>query len=127
GHADLMLDTWPYNAHTTASDALWCGCPVLTWRGDTFAGRVAASVLNAVGLPELVMPDADRYVEQAIGLALDPARLARYRKYLFGGGPDTALFDVAHFARALEAAYLRMAEQFRSGIREAIDVSDESP
>ena len=119
-HADLFLDTWPYNAHTTASDALWCGCPVLTWRGDTFAGRVAASVLTAVGLPELIAASVDDYTARAIELAADHARLARYRNYLLGAGRKSALFDVAATARALETAYLRMAAQFRSGGRTPI-------
>ena len=73
-HADLFLDTWPYNAHTTASDALWAGCPVLTVLGETFAGRVAASLLHAVGLPELVTESTPRYIAKAIALAADPAR-----------------------------------------------------
>ena len=78
--ADLFLDTWPYNAHTTASDALWAGCPVLTLRGETFASRVAASLLSAVGLPELICDSVDGYVRKAVALARDAderQRLAR--------------------------------------------------
>ena len=117
-HAALFLDTWPYNAHTTASDALWAGCPVLTWLGETFAGRVAASLVTAVGLPELVCADPDSYTERAIALARDPAALAGYRRYLSGPGRQSALFDTAATTRALEAAYLGMAEQYQRGVRE---------
>src|SRR6185295_2146486 len=81
-HADLFLDTWPYNAHTTASDALWAGCPVLTTLGTTFAGRVAASLLHAAGLPELVTADTHEYVARAIALAQDRGELARLKAHL---------------------------------------------
>jgi predicted O-linked N-acetylglucosamine transferase (SPINDLY family) len=120
--ADLFLDTWPYNAHTTASDALWAGCPVLTWLGDTFAGRVGASLLTAVGLPELIAPDVRGYVARAIELANEPAALARCRQYLADAGRESALFDTVATTRALEDAYTRMAEQTRSGARAAFRV-----
>ena len=113
-HADLFLDTWPYNAHTTGSDALWCGCPLVSWRGTTFAGRVAASLLEAVGLPELVARDVDDYVPLATALARDGERRRRLRDYLLGPGRDSALFDTAATTAALEAAYLNMAEQYRN-------------
>ncbi|MFO1317805.1 MAG: tetratricopeptide repeat protein [Burkholderiales bacterium] len=122
GHADLFLDTWPYNAHTTASDALWAGCPVLTKDGDTFAGRVGASLLAAVGLPELVAPSRDAYVERAVALANDPATRARLRAHLAGAGRASALFDTARTTRALEAAYAAMAEQHRNGVRRTFRV-----
>jgi predicted O-linked N-acetylglucosamine transferase (SPINDLY family) len=115
--ADLFLDTWPYNAHTTASDALWAGCPVLTWLGETFAGRAAASLLNAVGLPELVAPDVEHYVEQAIALAKDPEERKRLRAHLAGPGRSSHLFDTMAATRAIERAYLGMAEQYRAGRR----------
>jgi predicted O-linked N-acetylglucosamine transferase (SPINDLY family) len=115
--ADLFLDTWPYNAHTTASDALWAGCPVLTRLGETFAGRVAASLLTAVGLPELIAADTQSYVEQAIALAGDPRRRAMLRGYLDGPGRTSSLFDTAATTLAIEQAYLRMAEQYRQGAR----------
>src|SRR6185369_11407537 len=83
-HADLFLDTWPYNAHTTASDALWAGCPVLTTLGTTFAGRVAASLLNAAGLPDLVTANVDEYVARAIALAQDRGELQRLKTHLAG-------------------------------------------
>jgi len=122
-HADLFLDTWPYNAHTTASDALWAGCPVLTWRGDTFAGRVAASLLHAVGLPELVADTRDDYVERAIALAADARERARLRAFLAGTGRASPLFDTAATARALESAYEAMAAQYRRGTRELIRIA----
>ena len=120
--ADLFLDTWPYNAHTTGSDALWAGCPVLTLAGDTFAGRVGESLLRAVGLPELVAGNVDAYVAKAVELAADRAALARLRTYLEGAGRTSPLFDTLATTRALEAAYLAMADQYRRGVREPIDI-----
>ena len=117
-HADLFLDTWPYNAHTTASDALWAGCPVLTWLGETFAGRVAASLLTAVGLAELIAADVAHYTERAIELARDSEALGRYHRHLSGPGRQSELFDTAATTRALEAAYLGMAAQYARGVRE---------
>jgi predicted O-linked N-acetylglucosamine transferase (SPINDLY family) len=125
-HADLFLDTWPYNGHTTASDALWAGCPVLTWLGDTFAGRVGASLLTAVGLPELIAPDVAGYVQQAIAFAGDSEWRARSRRHLAGAGRDSPLFDTAATTRALEAAYIRIAEQRRRGVREAFRVATDT-
>jgi len=121
--ADLFLDTWPYNAHTTGSDALWAGCPVLTLSGDTFASRVGESLANAVGLPELVARDVDSYVARAVALAGDRDELARLRAYLAGPGRGSALFDTQSTTRALEAAYAAMADQYRRGVREPIDVA----
>ena len=123
-HADLFLDTWPYNAHTTASDALWMGCPVVTWRGETFAGRVGASLLRAVGLPELVAPDRAGYVALASGLAADAGRRQACRSRLLDAGRASPLFDVAKSARALEAAYDDMARQYRAGTRAPIRIED---
>jgi protein O-GlcNAc transferase len=121
-HADLFIDTWPYNAHTTASDALWAGCPVLTTLGTTFAGRVAASLLAAAGLPELVQPTVDRYVATAIALAGDPGERARLKAHLAGAGHASPLFDTVQTTRALEAAYVAMAEQYRQGVRRSFRV-----
>ena len=115
--ADLFLDTWPYNAHTTASDALWAGCPVLTWLGDTFAGRVAASLLHAVGLPELVMDDVEQYVARAIELGRNRELLAPMRHHLANAGRASPLFDTAATTRALERAFETMAAQRRGGTR----------
>ncbi|HEY1326170.1 MAG TPA: tetratricopeptide repeat protein [Casimicrobiaceae bacterium] len=125
-HADLFLDTWPYNAHTTASDALWAGCPVVTLRGETFAGRVAASLLHAVGLPELVTDSVDAYVDTVTALAKNAGERARLRAYLEGSGRSSALFDTVATTRALEAAYQAMAEQYRRGVREPIRIGTSS-
>jgi predicted O-linked N-acetylglucosamine transferase (SPINDLY family) len=121
--ADLFLDTWPYNAHTTASDALWAGCPLVTLRGETFAARVAASLLSAVGLPQLVCDDVDRYVATTIALARDADERRRLRDYLEGPGHTSPLFDTVATTRALEAAYMAMAEQYRKGLREPIRIA----
>lgn len=115
-HADLFLDTRTYNAHTTASDALWAGVPVLTCPGDAFAGRVAASLLQAVGLSELVTPSLAAYEEAAIRLARDKARLADLRARLVANLRRTPLFDTEGFARSLEAACLAMHERRVAGL-----------
>jgi predicted O-linked N-acetylglucosamine transferase (SPINDLY family) len=111
--ADLFLDTRTCNAHTTASDALWAGLPLLAWPGDAFAGRVAASLLHAIGLPELVMSDGAAYERTAISLAHDPARLAALRAKLAANRLTTPLFDTARYTRDLEAAYENMASRLR--------------
>jgi len=113
--ADLFLDTWPYNAHTTASDALWAGLPVLSRRGETFAGRVGASLLEAAGLPELVVGSAEAYVDLARDLAHDRARLAGLRARLARERLRCPLFDTAGFTRALEAAFAAMARRHAAG------------
>jgi predicted O-linked N-acetylglucosamine transferase (SPINDLY family) len=110
--ADLFLDTLPCNAHTTASDALWAGLPVLTCKGSTFAGRVAASMLYAVGLPELVTESLAAYEALAISLAHDPASLSAIRAKLARNQHTAPLFNTARFTRHLEAAYTHM----RSGL-----------
>jgi len=113
--ADLFLDTLPCNAHTTASDALWAGLPVLTCLGGTFAGRVAASLVNAAGLPEMIATNLDEY--QAIGLKLarEPAQLAAIKAKLVANRGTCALFDPARFARNIEAAYTTMWETWQRG------------
>jgi len=104
--ADLFLDTLPYNAHTTASDALWAGLPVLSCRGGTFPGRVGASLLHALGLAdELLADDVADYESRALALARDPARLAVVRARLAQARATAPLFDTPAYARALEAAY----------------------
>jgi protein O-GlcNAc transferase len=114
--ADLFLDTWPYNAHTTASDALWAGLPVLTRAGRAFQARVAASLLKAVGLAELITHTAQDYEELAVQLATTPARLATYRAHLLSQGKQSPLFDGRRFTRDLESAYRLMLQQHqRSG------------
>jgi len=115
GLADLFLDTLPYNAHTTASDALWMGVPVLTCLGSTFAGRVAASLLQAVGLPELVTSSLDEYESLALKLAGDPALLGSLRERLAQNRLSYPLFDTARLARHVEAAYTTMWGTWRRG------------
>ncbi len=107
-HADLFLDTQPYNAHTTASDALWAGVPIVTCPGESFAGRVAASLLHAVGLPELVTDTLADYEALALALAQDPARLAAVKAKLAAARDTAPLFDAAAYAAGIEAAYQRM-------------------
>jgi len=114
--ADLFLDTLPCNAHTTASDALWAGLPVLTCLGATFAGRVAASLLTAVGLPELVTPDLAAYEALALQLATDAGRLAMLRQKLQAQRDSAPLFDTPRFTAHLEKAYLQMVERYRQGL-----------
>jgi protein O-GlcNAc transferase len=113
--ADLALDTLPYGAHTTASDALWVGVPVLTRIGKTFAGCVAASLLNAVGLPELVAHSAGQYHSLAMELAQNPALLAGIRTRLATNRETMSLFDTPHMTRNLEAAYIEMWNRHQIG------------
>jgi protein O-GlcNAc transferase len=113
--ADLFLDTLPYNAHTTASDALWTGLPVLTCAGSTFAGRVAASLLHAVGLPELVTRDLHEYEELALKLAQSPAMLSEIAARLTTNRATAPLFDTHRFRRHLESAYITMWERYQRG------------
>lgn len=114
--ADLFLDTLPYNAGTTASDALWTGLPVLTCAGETFAGRVGASLLQAVGLPELIAASQERYESLAVELASDPQLLAALRGKLAANLRTTPLFDTVASARHLEAAYAAMYERYLAGL-----------
>jgi len=114
--ADLFLDTLPYNAHSTAIDALWAGLPILTRLGSSFAGRVAASVLRAIELPELVTTSVQQYEELAVELGTNPARLATLKQRLADNRMSTPLFDSRSFVRQLEAAYLRMYERYREGL-----------
>lgn len=113
--ADLFLDTLPYNAHTTASDALWAGLPVLTCMGTTFPGRVAASLLNAVGLPELVTENLADYEALALKLARSPDLLAGIRARLWRNRSDHPLFDTKRFCSHMESAYTLMWERHQRG------------
>jgi len=113
--ADLFLDTLPYNAHTTASDALWAGLPVLTCLGTQFDGRVAASLLETIGLPELVTHSLEDYEKLALSLARDPARLQGLRARLQANRLTSPLYDTDRFRRDLETAYLRTMEIARAG------------
>ena len=112
--ADLFLDTLPYNAHTTASDALWAGLPVLTQLGSTFPGRVAASLLNAVGLPELIVSTPQAYEDLAIELAANPEKLAVIKRKLSKNRLTMPLFDTGLYARRLDAAYATMYGRYRA-------------
>jgi len=114
--ADLFLDTLPSNAHTTASDALWAGLPVLTCLGATFAGRVAASLLNAIGLPELITKTPETYEQMAIELATHPERLAVIKHKLAENRLTTPLFDTKLFTKHIEAAYTAMHERNQAGL-----------
>jgi predicted O-linked N-acetylglucosamine transferase (SPINDLY family) len=122
--ADLFLDTLPYNAHTTGSDALWTGLPVLTLAGPTFAGRVAASLLNAVDLPEMVTHSVGDYEALALKLARDPQALAAVRAKLRANRDHSALFDTARMTRSLEAAYTQMWRRSQSGHPAATFLAD---
>lgn len=114
--ADLFLDTLPYNAGTTASDALWMGLPVLTQRGKSFCGRMAASLLTAAGLPQLIAEDAKAYVDTAVRLALAPTELAALRAHLQSQRLSTPLFDAPRFTRHLERAFGEAHRQRLAGV-----------
>jgi protein O-GlcNAc transferase len=114
-HADLFLDTLPCNAHTTASDALWVGLPVLTCSGETFAGRVAGSLLTAVGMAGLVTESLEQYEQTAQALARDPQRLIALRQTLQKNRDTSALFDLPKLTANIEAAYARMWQTWLSG------------
>jgi protein O-GlcNAc transferase len=113
--ADLFLDTFPYNAHTTASDALWAGCPVLTMAGETFASRVAASLLSALDLPELITRSLADYQDAALRLARNTGLLVALRERLEASRKESQLFNADWFARNLEKAYSTMWEIYASG------------
>jgi protein O-GlcNAc transferase len=114
--ADLFLDTLPYNAHATASHALWAGLPVLTCLGETFAGRVAASLLQAIGLPELITTMPETYESLAIELAENPLKLAEIRRRLADNRLTRPLFDTRLFTQHIEAAYTTVYERHRAGL-----------
>ncbi len=114
--ADLFIDTFPYNAHTTSSDALWAGLPVLTLCGRSFASRVGASLLNAVGLPELIACTQQQYEDKAIELALHPALLDSMRERLSSNHQNAAVFNGKQFAKDVESAYLAMHERHCAGL-----------
>jgi predicted O-linked N-acetylglucosamine transferase (SPINDLY family) len=114
--ADLFLDTLPYNAGATASDALWAGLPLLTCRGETFASRVGASLLTAAGIPELIASDRGGYEDLAVALATDGPRLAAIRNRLAAAQRTATPADSAAFTASLEALYRRMYERCHSGL-----------
>ena len=114
--ADLLLDTRPYNANVTACDGLWAGVPVVTCPGDTFPGRVTASLLRAAGLPELIAASLDEYERIATALAQDHERLARIKAKLGCNRATNPLFDTALFTRDLERAYTAIWRRQQEGL-----------
>jgi predicted O-linked N-acetylglucosamine transferase (SPINDLY family) len=114
--ADLFLDTSPYNAGTTASDALWVGLPVLTFTGQSFSARMGASLLNAIGLPELVASSQDQYEELAIELGRSKEKLLAIKEKLAANRLSMPLFDTLKFTRNLEAAYVKAYDRLQRGL-----------
>jgi predicted O-linked N-acetylglucosamine transferase (SPINDLY family) len=114
--ADVFVDTWPYNAHTTAADALWAGVPVVTLYGNSFASRVAASVLNAAGLAELAFQNADDYVNAVLALAEDRQLLAGYKGHLERWRKNLPLFDSSTYGRDFAALLQRMWARWQAGL-----------
>lgn len=126
--ADLLLDTLPYNAHTTASDALWMGIPLVTCSGDTFASRVAGSLLHAVGLPELITADLDEYFELALALSQDPERYQALVSRLATNRLTTPLFDIKRYTQHIENLYQQMWDRYQCGTEPmALDTELERP
>ncbi len=111
--ADLMLDTFPYNAGTTANDALWMGLPIVTYAGRSYISRMAGSLLNAVGLPELVTSSLPDYERLAVQLGRNPLRVRSYKRYLAEQGRQSALFDVPRLVRDIEEQFERLALEHR--------------
>jgi predicted O-linked N-acetylglucosamine transferase (SPINDLY family) len=112
----LFLDTLPYIAGTTASDALWVGLPVLTSAGETMAGRIAASLLTAIGLPEMITSNYEQYKDAAVALANRPDVLRSFGHRILAQRNTTALFDVSSFAHNLEGAYRIMYQRHTAGL-----------
>ena len=115
--ADLFLDTTPYGAHTTASDALWMAVPVLTWSGRSFASRVCGSLVRSAGLPELVVDSAEAYVEKAVEIGSDRAHAQALRATLEANRDTCVLFDMDLLAEKLEALYGEMIAEYQAGLR----------
>ena len=116
GCADLYLDTWPCNAHTTAGEALWAGVPVVSLTGPTFAQRVGASLLTTIGLPELICSDAAEYVERVVALGTDAKQRGALCERLRGRIGASPLFDGERFARDIESLYERMWQRATAGL-----------
>jgi predicted O-linked N-acetylglucosamine transferase (SPINDLY family) len=114
--ADMFLDTYPYNAHTTASDALWAGLPVLTLMGESFAARVAASLLNAIDLPELITHSQAEYESLAVELATHPEKLLQIKRKLQDNRLTKPLFDTPRYTKNIEAAYTQMYGRYQAGL-----------
>jgi protein O-GlcNAc transferase len=113
--ADLFIDTLPFNAHTTACDALWAGVPVLTFPGESFASRVAASLLTAIDMPELITSNQADYEALAFGLATNPERLQQLKQKLNQNRLSTPLFDSTLVTKDLESAYIAIYERSLAG------------
>jgi predicted O-linked N-acetylglucosamine transferase (SPINDLY family) len=114
--ADIYIDTWPCNGHTTVSDALWAGVPVVTYAGRSFASRVAASLLHGVNLPQLITHDLAAYKAQILSLAADPAQRAGIRAHLQDARQTAPLFDSARYAQDFSDLLWRMAERHAQGL-----------
>ena len=115
--ADLFIDTFPYNAHATATDALWTGLPILTYMGESFASRVAASLLNAIELSELIATTQEQYEARAIDLATNPEKLKAIKYKLERNRLTTALFDTPRFTKHIQAAYKQMYERYQADLQ----------
>ena len=122
--ADLFLDTTPYGAHTTASDALWMGVPVLTLSGRSFASRVCGSLVRAAGIPEMVCVSATEFVERAIALGSDQAQLVALRERLSKGRSSCTLFNLSGLVGALEQHFRHMWDDYKSGLRPRPDLAN---
>jgi predicted O-linked N-acetylglucosamine transferase (SPINDLY family) len=116
GLADLFLDTFPYNAHTTAVDSLKAGVPLVTLLGKSFAGRVAASLLGAVGLSDLIATTSAQYEQIAYELFKDKEKLLQYKKMLLEARLNEVLFNSEEFSKNIEASYLMMYKRYHDGL-----------
>jgi predicted O-linked N-acetylglucosamine transferase (SPINDLY family) len=116
--ADIALDTFPCNSHTTASDALWAGVPLITRKGELFAGRVAASLITAHGFPELVTQNSDEYVSLVVDLCQHPEKLQRLRQRIEEAKHTSPLFDTARFTTDLESLYFKMWQRYTVAIHD---------
>jgi hypothetical protein len=122
--ADVFLDTLPYGAHTTASDALWMGVPVITLPGRSFAARVCSSLVRAAGLPDLVAASGDEYIDLAVRLWREPGMLQAVKRRLAEGRDTCALFDIQLLTRNLEGLYRQMAIEAKSGCSPRPDLTN---
>jgi predicted O-linked N-acetylglucosamine transferase (SPINDLY family) len=113
--ADLVLDTFPYNAGTTASDCLWAGAPILTLSGRSYISRMCGSLLTAVGLPDLITTTLADYERLAVQIGRNPARSESYKRYLAEHGRASRLFDVPAIVRSIECQFAQLAAQARAG------------
>ena len=120
--ADLFLDTFPFNAGTTANDCLWMGCPILTLSGRSFASRMAGALLTAAGLPELIAGNLTGYEDKAIELASNPQRAAEYRQKLGEVRVSGVLFDTPRFVKDLEQMLAELVNQLPAKQQQRVDV-----